>query len=309
MLKKSILLSSMSFLLVACNGAGGGETANDGALARRGVPVEEQLLDFEENYLEMAQSLEDEAIFRFNPCRDELNFTKTGEHSGIVEISGYTFSTDNMTNITRIDDCTVNMEFYNQWGAQGRDANLVSVGAQLEISTDYTAVFLAQGGYFSFVDANGGSRPEFIMTESTAMAQYSVKEENSLIAYYERLTARVDRGDVKFSTSLATFEIDRNGNSARVQLYNDVAGKINQKVDVLPERDEQLHAPIINDFRLGSINMRQWKGNHGPIGFIVFDRILSAEEKALISCYGLYLAAKQGHVNLWVSLASTVCTL
>jgi hypothetical protein len=305
MLRQSIVLS-LSLILVSCNGSGGGGSSE---VSSGGMTAAQRLTLFEQNYLSAAESLEDQSIFRYNPCRDDLNWVSTGANSGTIEISGYTFTTNNVVDIQRTGVCDVEVTPHNPFSAAGVTVNFASSGSKLLLSTDYTAMFLVQGGGLNLYDPSNVSRPELLQTELVASANFIVPEENSLIPYHNTVRARVDRNDVKFSTSLAIFEVDRTYNSASITHYNDVAGSIPMTKINGAGFDSGVHNPQLSDLEVDAINAGMWNGARGTMGLIIFDRILDSNERKLLKCYGLYLSTKSGDMSLWNSLSSSVCNL
>jgi hypothetical protein len=65
----------------------------------------------------------------------------------------------------------------------------------------------------------------------------------------------------------------------------------------------------LNDFVLGGITVSVFQNKAAMRGMIIFDRLLTVQEKQLMNCYGLYLSTKEGDLSLWNKLNDTVCSL
>jgi hypothetical protein len=290
----------MSMLAVACNGSG--PTASS---VPAGITSQQRLSEFESQYKAQAEALEATAVFKFNPCTDDLNWTSTGATSGTIEISGYTFSTNNnVVSITRTGACSINVQVDNPLSASLVSTTFTATGAKLDLTTDYSAmVVFGRGGVSFNGDAGDRTGPSVGISDTSVFAS----QERSLAPFWQ-IENKIVSASYADSLSYALFEINRASNGTNIEHYNSGAGLISLNNQYGAGFDFNNPATL-NDFVLGGITVSVFQNKAAMRGMIIFDRLLTVQEKQLMNCYGLYLSTKEGDLSLWNKLNDTVCSL
>jgi hypothetical protein len=289
-------------LLASCNGGGGGATSSG---ASDEVTASERLTLFEQNFKAEAETLEDSAVYRFNPCRDDLNWNKTGATSGDIEISGFTYSTANVTDIQKTGACSV--EITPSAVAVRKSFSFTATGPKLTVNTDYTAIFLLQGGDLYF-NSTSVVKPSMQQTEAATIAQMYVKEVSDATAYFQNVQARRNSTGVHESIGFAAFSVNKADAEVGIEHYNSVVGLISTTTNDHPSK-AMGHAGEIDDLVVDGISAVKVNDSTGPLGMIIFDRLLTNDEHELMKCYALYLTTKDGDMSLWNRFHSDLCSL
>lgn len=306
-------------VLAACNGAGGGGAENPEApeMFRRfsddSSRAEKALTYFEENFLAQAESLEDQALLKFNPCRDNLNWQSTGATTGTVEFSGITFTATNVTNIEKDGDCSYKVSTGDTNGLTSYD---FTPDTPIVLPVEYTAIHLVNGGQLRFRTDNSRTEPTTIVSETGAHATINVENtHNSGVS--ETFYRRMFKTDIQNSISYSIFEVDMNNGDISFEHYNSEAKALLPLSVIEGASFDKDASNVINSTELKYLQVSRYQNNgtnffydtKGAIAFILFDRHLTHEEKTLFNCYALYLSTKGGDKSLWSSNYENVCNL
>lgn len=297
------LLIILSLVLLASCNSGGGGAASSGVSDE--ITASERLTLFEQNFKDEAEDLEDEAVYRFNPCRDELNWNKTGASSGDIEISGFTYSTANITDIQRTGACSV--EITPSSVAVRKNFSFTATGPKMTVNTDYTAIFLLQGGDLYF-NSTSVTKPSMQQTEAATIAQMYLKEASDATTYFQNIQARSNSTAVHESLGFAAFSVNKADAEVQIEHYNSEVGLISTTTQDHPDK-AMGHVGEVDDLIVDGISAVKVNDSTGPLGMIIFDRLLTTDEHKLMKCYALYLTTKEGDSSLWNRFHSSLCDL
>lgn len=308
---KNLSVLALGLLVAACNGAGGG--SSEPQVVTGSVSASQALANFETNKKALAEALEDEAVVRFNPCRDDITWVSTGATTGTVEFSGLVFNASNVSNIVKNSDCNYTV---TPGDSNGLSSYTFTPTTFIPMTGAYTTIQVTSGGSLKLEsDAGAFATPSLMISETGAHAYFQVGDSsgNNLV---KSLYRRLMQTDIKNSNSYALFEVDTVNATVNFEHYNDQAtsslpgtsiGSTNFDADAIPE---------IASTQLSKVSMSRYQNNgtslvdtKGGIAFIMFDRHLDADEKILMGCYALYLSTKTGNSDLWNANYQAVCNL
>lgn len=304
---------SLLLVLVSCNGAGGGATSPEvegGSLSA----ASQAILNFEINSKAQAEALEDNAVLRFNPCRDDLNWQSTGATTGTVEFSGITFNATNIVSITKSGNCNYTV---NTGDTNGLSGYTFTPTQAVAMTGDYTTIQIVNGGSISLESDSGSfATPGLLISETGAHAYFQVGDSsgNNLV---RTLYRRLMQGSIQNSTSYALFEVDSSSATVGIEHYNSESSGPLPLTNVSSANFDQDANPSIVSNTLSSVKMSHYQNNgssffydtKGGVAFVMFDRHLTSQEKVLMGCYALYLSTKTGSNDLWNANYQTVCNL
>lgn len=308
---RNFTVLSLLLILASCNGSGGGSSPE---VTGGATTASQALADFEANHKAQAEALEDAAVVRFNPCRDNLNWQSTGATTGTVEFSGITFNATNVVSIVKNGDCDYTV---NTGDTNGLTSYSFSPSVLVPMTGSYTTIQIVNGGSLTFESDSGTyASPGLVLSETGAHAYLQVGDSsgNNLV---QTMFRRLVQANIQNSYSYAIFEVDTTSNSVDIEHYNSElpgalpltsTGHANFDQDAIPE---------IASNNLNAIKMGHYQNNNssffydtkGGVAFIMFDRHLTANEKTLMGCYALYLSTKTGTSELWNENYQEVCNL
>jgi hypothetical protein len=310
---RNLSVLSLAFLVVACNGAGGGSTSPDVA-GGSVLSASQALSNFESNHKAQAEALEDNAVLRFNPCRDDLNWQSTGATTGTVEFSGVTFNAANVSSIIKNGDCDYTV---NTGDTNGLTNYTFTPTTQVDMTGDYTTIQIVNGGSITMEsDSASYASPSLSISETGAHASFLVGDSsgNNL---FKILYRRLMQASIQNSTSYALFEVDSSNATVDIEHYNSETGSLLPLTENKSVNFDQDANPSIVSNTLSIIRMSHYQDNSvnffyntkGGVAFIMFDRHLTSQEKTLMGCYALYLSTKTGSNDLWNANYQAVCDL
>lgn len=281
------IISLMSLILLMSCGKGSKNDSN--------VDYQAIVSSYENLKLSSGQSLEATALFKVNPCTDNI----TGS-AGAINIDGHSFTYASMTSLPiSTTDCKTN--FTAKWGsASGWQTSISDAAAGITHSGDYTVIVVSKDS--GLVMKSAADKPYFTISPSDSglIVVDSIDSTNPVLSHHMRSYLSVE-GDFKHHQLAGVFEFDKGNEDHKAEIYSNKIGHTIVQNNINPLINGSTpSSPVIAPFSLKNFKVFTSHNDEssGLYYMAVIPSLLSPAQKVEMVCYGMYIAAKAGNPEL-----------